>query len=114
MRKRNFEHAIDLLFWYFIYSAPLLLYLVSLFSHSPISLVEWFVTLGFDVSQSITYTTLVDIFGTSGILPMFSSPVPFAIFAWFINCVVIHLAVDFLLFIPRLAHSWLAKFTCNE
>lgn len=114
MRKRNFDHVIDTLFWYFIYLSPLLFYLVMLWHGSAVDIFTWFGTLGFDVSNSLVYTTLQQIFGASGVLPLFGSSAPFAVVSWFINCMIIHLAVDFLLFIPRLCHKFMGSFTQND
>lgn len=57
------------------------------------------------------YTALVAIFGQDGVLPVFSegSLSILAFFTWFVNVYIAHLLVDFILFIPRLAHKWLKK-----
>lgn len=113
MRRRNFSHALDSIFWYIIYALPFLWYGLSFLSatYTPVGLGDFFNFVGFDISSSITFTTLAEIFGASGILPLFDNPVVIQIFAWFINCLIIHLAVDFLLFIPRLAHKFIGKIT---
>lgn len=114
--KKSLTKCLDGIFWYLIYALPFLWYGLGFLSHTytPVSLSSFFEFVGFDVSSSITFTTLADIFGTSGVLPLFDNPVVIHIFAWFINCSIIHLAVDFLLFIPRLCHKWMDKLCQND
>lgn len=116
MRKRNFDNCIDKIFWYIIYALPFLWYGISFLSktYTPVSMSDFFAFVGFDVTGSITFTTLSDLFGASGVLPLFANPVVIQLFSWFINCFIIHLAVDFLLFIPRIAHRFMAKVTIED
>lgn len=107
--KKNPTNILDGIFWYLIYAMPFILYGLSFLSrtYTPVSLTAFFDFCGIDVSSSLVCSTLADIFGTSGIFPLFDDPVVFQIFAWFVNCMIIHLAVDFLLFIPRLCHKFI-------
>ena len=120
MRKRTINTFADTIFWYLIYFLPVLVYLLYLIAEpasgtSLISFSTCFDTIGLGfVSDNIVVSSLKDIFGTGGLLPLFSSDTPFIIFGWFICTYITHLAVDFLLFIPRLAHKWLNKFTQGD
>lgn len=67
--------------------------------------------LGFGfATDNIVVNSLAEIFGANGVMPIFSTDTPFIIFAWFICVFLIHLVVDFLLFLPRLAHKWMNEF----
>ena len=61
-------------------------------------------------TDNIVVNSLEEIFGANGVMPIFSTDTPFIIFAWFICVFLIHLVVDFLLFLPRLAHKWMNEF----
>lgn len=114
MRKRNVDFCLDKLMWTLIYVAPLLLVLFSAFI-TPLQDVLTTVDNSSFVSDFVTtgvYTALNDIFGADGILPLFTGTTGVAIMSYmtyFVNVLIIHLAVDFLVFIPRLAHKWLDK-----
>ena len=68
--------------------------------------------LGFAVDNEIS-SALYSIFGeNNGFMPVFSEGSFGCIvgfFSWFISVYLCHLMVDFILFIPRLAHKWLKK-----
>ena len=120
MRKRTVNHLADVIFWYLIYFLPVLCYFLYLFAEPAsggniVNLTTFFsdIGLGF-ATDNIVISTLTDIFGINGILPLFSTDIPFAIFGWFICTFICHLAVDFLLFIPRLCHKWMDKYTQGD
>ena len=115
MRKRNITCLFDNIFWYLIYSLPVWVYLIS-FAVPSVSrvLYELLNTFGLGSSVSITYTTLSDLFGSTGLLPLFDNSLTIQLFSWFINCMIIHLAVDFLLFIPRLCHKFMSVLTQDK
>lgn len=120
MRKRTISNLADTIFWYLVYLLPVIGYLLYLIAEpaSGTSLVtfdSFFSNIGLGlVSDNVVVSTLKDIFGTGGILPLFTTDTPFIIFGWFVCTFITHLAVDFLLFIPRLAHKWLNNFTQGE
>ena len=119
MRKRTVNHVADTIFWYLLYFLPVLGYLLYLIAEpntgtNLTNISNFFESIGLGfVSNNIVVSTLKDIFGTNGILPLFSTNAPFEIFGWFICCYIGHLAVDFILFIPRLCHKFMEKFTQN-
>ena len=117
MRKRTVNHLADTIFWYLLYFLPVLGYILYLIAEpntgtNLVSISDFFnnVGLGF-VTDNVVINTLKSIFGTNGILPLFSTDAPFEIFGWFICTYIGHLAVDFILFIPRLCHKFMEKFT---
>lgn len=120
MRKRSINYLADTVFWYLIYFLPVLGFLLYLLAEpssgtSLVSFSAFFDTIGLGfVSDNVVVNALKDIFGASGVLPLFSTDTPFVIFGWFICTFITHLAVDFLLFIPRLAHKWLNKYTQGD
>ena len=119
MRKRTVNHVADTVFWYFIYFLPVLCYFLYLFAEpssgsTVVSFSAFFENIGIGfVSHNVVVSALSSLFGSTGILPLFSTDVPFIIFGWFICTFIGHLAVDFLLFIPRLCHKFMEKFTQN-
>ena len=66
------------------------------------------------LDTSLVYTSLANIFGSSGVMPIFTNPDILLFFSYFIYVNIIHLFVDFLLFIPRLASKWLDSFGGDE
>lgn len=134
MRKRNVSHIADTVFWYAVYMFPLIISVVLSFGalsgwtfndwidiYNAWGLGDFDITnvlngvlyqLGF-LGDGIIFNTLRDIFGYDGILPLVfnNGDTFFAYFSYFITCYLIHLCVDFILFIPRIAHKWLKKAT---
>lgn len=130
MRKKTVTHVADTIFWYLLYFLPIIISIVSVFAYSGDWFGVWYVDdgdfsnapflitllsflnyLGFG-ETSLIYNTLLDIFGTQGLLGVVLpySPILFY-FQYFITVYLMHLCVDFILFIPRIAHKWLNKFT---
>lgn len=112
MKKCSFTDILDDLFWYIVYLLPIIGYLIYAFRNpnNADNMLEYF-ELNFSLVPNIIESTLQDIFGTSGIFPLFeNNGFIISFLAYFVGCVIIHLAVDFLLFIPRLSHKWMSKF----
>jgi len=61
--------------------------------------------------DNVVYSALDGLFGATGILPIITNSSILYYFVWFVFVELIHLAVDFLVFIPRLCHKWLACLT---
>lgn len=118
MRKRTVTHFFDTLMWYLLYLLPIIVFLVALtsmtlpdlcayVSGSPISA----------ISETFVFKELASLFGSDGILPMFTgSANVFMLYyaTYFVYVMLLHLFVDFLVFIPRLAHKWLSKFAGGD
>ena len=109
MRKRTINYLFDEIMWYLIYLLPLFLYLLLIVrTGNMVDFAETFSSFGLDVvSDNIVFSSLSSIFGSNGVMPLFSNTGILFYMSYFVNVFVIHLAVDFLLFIPRLAHKWL-------
>lgn len=120
MRKRTINNLADTIFWYLIYMLPVVGYLLYLIAEPSsgttlVSFSSFFTNVGIGfVSDNIVVNTLKDIFGVGGVLSLFATDTPFIIFGWFVCTYITHLAVDFLLFIPRLAHKWMNSFTQGD
>lgn len=124
MRKRNVNHIADTIFWYVVYTLPIILTIVQTFSLPQIGSLDGFdgffellainlQTLGCN-SDGIVVNTLFDIFGADGVLPLFNNGIIFGYAQWFVGTLIVHLAVDVVLFIPRIAHKWLDDFAKKE
>ena len=67
--------------------------------------------LGFFTStENVIFTSINDIFGPSGTLPILTEDLT-AYLTYYIIIEIAHLCVDVLLFIPRIAHSWMDAYT---
>lgn len=117
MRKKTIKCVADTALWYVLYFLPVIAYGLFLFIHpsgegsvNPISFESFLTDVGFTlVLNNPIYTVLSELFGVNGILPFFNSNAPFIIVGWYVGMVLFHLAVDFVLFIPKLAQKWLCK-----
>lgn len=120
MRKRNVKFLADIIFWYLLYFLPVICYLLYLFAEPAcgtqiVDLGTFFDNIGIVLVQdNVVSVSLRSIFGVDGILPFFATDFAIDIFSWFICVYITHLAVDFLLFIPRLAHKYMDKFTQGD
>lgn len=111
MRERTQKNLFDNIFWYLIYLLPLIIWIVVSFrTGNIVSLSNALETMGLKVLENNQIlTNLSEIFGSNGILPLFVSTDILLYISYFICVFLIHLFVDFLLFIPRIAHKWLNK-----
>ena len=108
MRKKSIKCLFDNFMWYFIYMLPLFFAILHWFKLGTIDLASIFTLGGFELfADNIVYTSLSSIFGSAGIIPLFSGTGLLMYLSYFIICMLIHLAVDVLLFIVRLAHNWM-------
>ncbi len=108
MRKRTIKYLCDNIFWYTIYLLPVIFALIYWFKTGSSNLSTIMSTGGFSIlSTNVIYTSLSSLFGVDGIFPLFQSPDILMFLTYFVSVMIIHLAVDVLLFIVRLAHDWL-------
>lgn len=116
MRKRTISHLSDTIFWYIIYLLPVFAYLLAVYrdGSAAVSFSAFFDKFGIPFLSDVVNSALTSIFGADGILPLYGATVVIPVFSWYISTMIIHLAVDFLLFIPRLAHKFMNKFTCED
>ena len=123
MRKRNIVKVADTIFWYALYFLPVLFGLITLLNGSDsfwASMQErslfdimdrFFVEFGmgftviYESLSSLSNVISVDWAGNECILYFFS---------WFVSMYILHLFVDFILFIPRIAHKWMKDCTEQE
>ena len=112
MRKKTIEYFFDNIMWYLIYMLPLFILLFFVVrSGELITFSALFDSLGLSfLNDNLILITLTDMFGSGGILPLFQSNDILIYMSYFVCVFIIHLFVDFLVFIPRLAHKWLNRF----
>ena len=122
MRKRTIANLVDSAFWFLVSILPLALYLITCLSYklqsstdSLTAFLPFMKNLGL-MDSGIIYNSLSDLFGSSGILPLFSADnnAILLFLSYFVSVQIVHLAVDFLLFIPRIGHKYMNTFTQNE
>ena len=138
MRKKTVNHVADTIFWYVLYFLPVIVSLIVLCNQSDVFWTEFggdmrgafldclervldgLMIMPVDLSDNVIYSGLISVFGTDGILPFFSDNSGsggyyiLQFFTWFIGVYLVHLFVDFILFIPRLCHKWMKEFTKGE
>lgn len=112
MRKRTLSYIVDKLFWCLVVSLPLIIYALS-YVHEGITLANVLSQFGIS-TNNVVYTALNGLFGTGGVLEFFNSTEVMLYFTYFVAVEIVHLAVDFLVFIPRLAHKFLNFLTRSE
>lgn len=118
MRKKTVTHSVKTIFWWIIYCLPLICYVVVVWGfarngHMYDTFGTFIAEAGF-ASDSLISNSLYEIFGTNGVLPLFTDYGIFYFMEWFIGAYLLHLAVDFILFIPRLCHKFMNKFTRSD
>ena len=122
MRKRTIANIVDSAFWFLVAILPLALYLITCLSYKLQSSTDtltaflpFMKNLGL-MDSGLIYKSLSDLFGTGGILPLFSAEnnAILVFLSYFVSVEIVHLAVDFLLFIPRIGHKYMNTFTQNE
>ena len=119
MRKRTMLSVADTVSWYIIYFLPMICYLLYLFVQpgsvnqtAPLNFSTFLVDIGLNIANdNIVVNSLSGMFGANGTLPMFQTDTVFVILTWFVASYLCHLAIDFLLFLPRLCHKWLDSFS---
>lgn len=114
MRRKNIEKIADTIFWYAVYGLPIFAYIiyVSNPSTTDYAFATFLSTFGASITQNnVVYVALADVFGANGVMPVFANETILQVLAYFANCVIVHLLVDFVLFIPRIAHKWLQETT---
>lgn len=108
MRKKSIFYLFDTGFWFFVSVLPLIVFLVMLWHNGAtgITLIDCFNACNLNiVTDNIVYTSLISLFGSDGVFPMFSSPDILVYFTYLVLINICHLVVDILLFIPRYAHK---------
>lgn len=127
MKKKTVLILVDRIFWAIILLLPILYWLISPvgysigggtalsgLSGSTISMVglgDVLGTFGIDTNNFI-YGVFNDLFGVNGVVPFFI--VDSSLLLYFVYIVIVeilHLMIDFLIFIPRLSHKWLNYLT---
>lgn len=120
MRKRNLPYFIDGIFWLIMWLLPVLFYMFNYLAYdiavSGISIASFsdFIVNNFGISiNSEIYTTLTTIFTDNNYLGVIDSTISnslilYTIYIFFIE--LIHIFVDVILFVPRFAHNFIAKF----
>lgn len=129
MRKRSVNHVADTIFWYAVYMFPIIITIFQVgalwtvggqFGEDYGNLLEFlFGGLNFNLvalgcQDGIVFNTLRSIFGVDGIIELFYADTLFMFAQWFVGSLLVHLCVDFILFIPRIAHKWLDDFAKKE
>ena len=121
MRKKTVSHIADTIFWYVLYFLPIVSYLICILSHKQIdgfylNFEQYLFSsnpLFSSTMSSPIFVALDSVFGDSGVLPLFNgmSNSILLVLTWFCNVYIVHLCIDFVLFIPRYCHKLMRDYT---
>lgn len=120
MRKRTVNHLADTIFWYILYALPVIGYICVMIScptngATYNSFEKYITNFGINIAENnIIFNALKSILGEHGTLPLFADNTFLTYLTYFINIYIMHLLVDFILFIPRICHKYMEKFTQKE
>lgn len=111
MKKSKVLDVLDNLFWYIIYLLPVIGYLVCGRGDNNLNMQQFFDQF-FNLGEgNLIYDSLISLFGSEGVITLLSSnSYVFSLTTYFISCMILHLAVDVLLFIPRFCHNLMDNF----
>lgn len=113
MTKKTFHYIVEA-GWLFLALLPLFVYLCAARTSAGATTLEEFMTvmstkLNFISTDNVIYTSIKGIFGYGGTFPILQDGLVLYL-TYFCIVEIVHLLVDVLLFIPRIAHSWLESF----
>lgn len=114
MTKKTFHYLVEA-GWLFLALLPLFVYLVVARTGAGGTSLEDFMTvmstkLNFVTTDNVLYTSIKSVFGEGGVLPILQDGMVLYL-TYFCIVEIVHLMVDVLVFIPRIAHGWLESFT---
>lgn len=113
MGKKKISWLYDLLYYGLFTLIPIIAYVVHLHHFDNVTLISFFEDMGI-LNTNVIFTAFVDMFGTNGYLPLIDdSSVLFYMFTYIGIVTILHLVLDFIIFIPRLAHKYMTYF-CNK
>ena len=114
LRKKTCKYIFDRVYWHLLCLLPFIAYIVSLLSYhlSEVTVLPTFIDFVNDQSlfvltDSIIYDTFVQLFGSSGVLPLFDDYSPVLWYASYVVVItLVRMCVDFLLFLPDIVHKF--------
>lgn len=122
MNKRC-ERKLDLILWFIILLLPIIFFvgqylMYDLTEVADIGSFGDFIVANFGVlTDNIVYSTFADIFGSSGVFPIFNTTGVNAVLVYLTYMLIIeiiHAVYDFLVLIPRLSHKWLHQISKDD
>lgn len=114
MSKKKLNFLYDMLFYAFFTLIPIIAYLIHQHHFDNVTLISFFTEFEI-LSSNPIYDALIQMFGTNGYLPLLAdTSVVFYMFTYMAMVILLHLVIDFIVFIPRLAHKYLNYFYNKE
>lgn len=135
MRKRTVKNIAETIFWYTLYMLPLIVFFIELIalwqnealwtswgSSATSNLNSYTVNVFYQImrefcSNNIIATAFQNIFSEGSSMAFLGSQTGWAVtfyLSYFVLMYVVHLMVDFVLFIPKLAHKFMNSFTRGD
>ena len=112
MTKRTYHYIVEM-GWLLLALMPVILYLVAARNTGGAEMMTFAdmmeQKLGFFNTGNVIYTTIDGVFGAEGVLPILTDGLT-AYLTYYITVEIVHLIVDVLIFIPRMAQSWITAF----
>lgn len=106
------QKNINILFWSLIYTLPLLILLIQSINGS-VTLLSVLNIVGIN-DNNIIVSVITNIFGSSGVIHLVADNSPIIIYLSYVVIMnIIHIAIDVLLLLPRIAQSFSDKI-CNS
>lgn len=114
MTKKRMSSLIRSIFWYLLLLLPLICFAFTCLSDQPNTAFGTFMENFFAGAENNPLWTFVhDLFGSEGILPIFSNTVC-SYFTYFICVELLHVVLDVVLFLPTLLHGALDKISGKD
>lgn len=121
MRKRTVKNIASTIFWYVLYFLPVLVSIIYFIKASGIDpngypiypqVYDVLLDNGLFIEDGIIFTSLIELFHIdNGILPLLPADYWASYLSWFVSIYLCHIAVDIILFVPKLAHKWMNGLT---
>lgn len=109
MRKKTINCLFDNILWYTIYLLPLITYIISGF-HNTYNDLATFMQNIFTLDENIIFSSLSDL---NTMLRFFVDENVITYITYFAIMVLIHVMIDIVLWIPKLAHTLIER-SCNK
>jgi len=105
MKSKTFAKILDILFWWLVYSLPLILWLIS-FNDNSTTLSNILDTYFRASDDGFIRNAIVNVFAPLG---WHYTSAFINYFSYFIYTIILHLFIDILLWVPRFTHKLLDK-----
>ncbi len=128
MENKKLSKKLSTIFWWVLYCMPLIIFFINFFGYfrafEGLGTIEFLETSLFEIAGNQSYLpftedlwvplrdAFISIFSAIGLNPMGGSTFALiVIFSWFITVHLLHIIVDTILFLPRLFHNFIERWS---